>query len=365
MSDKMFYLLMAGVATTVGIGIYFMWNSDTVTPEEIQKKPEIEIKIPTTIDPSATKARIISAEPPQLLSWPEQESTLIDQEIKKVPLAVQEIPSCTFIVLSVGKEFTFDHLEDALEILRQKDPATLKIVFEKSKLSSVDEKKFRQWLARVGDYIFARRLVLIKNTGEVIRNAIFARAKAAEIEQRGNILLSGDGEKWEITIRGLGNYIDEIRVVAQDIILKALSSPQSIKRPPPFEGTTISKRLNDYTLTEDQGKMADALIRKITWDASFQQFAIKSNLLAFLPLYDFRHVPNISEIQKSQLENLYGKYYQEFYEEIIVNNIGESKVSPENLDIILGKTSSWLEESLVEWVSQADISTIIKNSLFI
>lgn len=409
--DKIIFATVSGVAALI-IGVTMCWyfKGPSCEPEpEVPTTTVAEIPVaPPTITtrlvtpPSSPTLQQMYVETPPVYkpnSGPADVVIEMNNTDGGAPVALVEENPISFTCV-VENQDSSDHetLEDAIENLqlRKKFASTsafsLKIYFPpKMILDHKTREQFRSWLARVGDYIYVLRMLnVVDPDAKVMRNPDLSRILPNEdshstgtpaIAVRGNVKLIENEDEWNIEIRGLrervadGNRekdvasVDGINEVAK-IILRALGSPEHMIDFPGFPVERMSNFINNRLVGTGQKKLdsketnlTNNFLRLTTYDKYFRG-VIKDNLRSFLPLVSFVDTPNILPEQKEKLIVETNKFADHFIEKLLPKISTKPNDSTDCLFDLRVDIYHPLIKSLLTWMVESDVKTIIKQSLF-
>lgn len=297
-------------------------------------------------------------------------------------------PKITFLPIDdSGSKITYGCLDDALEAINKlkSDKISLKITFNGKAINeAIGKDKFRSWLARVGDYIFARRMEIVEDLEQVIKNAELARTNSDDVDRYGCALFSENADDWSVEIRGLSGQVEEVRKVA-GMIIKAATESSKINY---FEGF-ITNNIGDYVdeyinidngekdknnqrkpLNKAQRQIINGLLHEMVYDRKFEELKIKSNRFAFLALTDFAAAPNIRDNQKVVFDEAGWEFFDGFDEKVLTL-LKEDLAEQKDLKELQKRTEEVLKITKVEiygllrtWVKSASVATILEGALF-
>lgn len=274
-------------------------------------------------------------------------------------------PDIQFIIQTQGeKERAFSDWPSASSALDQlprnlERSFSFSVRFAPSVITqSRSEDEFRNWLTGVGEYIFARRIILVKDLVHVIRNSELRKAKPCDTSKHGCALFNPQEHLWEVKIRGLENYPQELKQVVEKIMLPALKNPTTMARYKPLKTKKISEWLKGekIEITNDQIKIVDAFLKLCT----LLPGPPTDNLSAFLPAVCFEELPSAD---RQKIIDLRSGFLKRFNEQILVS-AAQAKASHQIVEKINDDHYVWLTNKLRQWVQGGNISDLVLRSLF-
>ncbi len=366
----------------IGAGVF--WGGYSLTRSWWQPRtPLITANPLRTLTPSSEPTPAVTP-PSEVIQSPSpvQEIVLNEPEPESIPpVVVVEQPKArdVLFLVAVGgeEEEAFDTWEAAKHKLSNaSQPLSLSLEFSPELITDHhDEAYFRAWLARVGDYIYARRMIWLgDNVRQVLQYRELGRVLAHEVEERGCVLLE-KGEKWRVSIRGLEQHPEELIKVGEEIFARAFNAPDTLALCETLKEKKISEILSEmgYSLNKAEVALSDLFLQACTHNTAMRQNSI-NNLGAFLPLVPFEEMANLPEKEqgyiKGQKDAFFNDYYSNVVENVIQANIGKTKATPKvlqkllNEDLIAGESYQWLANRLQKWTNDSDISSSLLRSLF-
>lgn len=285
-------------------------------------------------------------------------------------------------------------VEDWLNGSDAKFFSSLSVEFSKSLIADVD--KLNNWLLRLGDVIFVRRLELAKvassqvpitidssgsenegddeiteilsttpsiNLENYIRNPTFRRASIKQPDC-GLTQLFVNKDNYTIKIKGLINAPSEYIKITQ-AIERVIHKPQQMANCaiPDLKKISIWLQEQQCELNPAQCQSVDFLLDDMTVTAKMQeQGEIKSNLQAILALVIFEEIDNLQAHQRSLISSERNKFLNDFYKIIEPDLKNAEEINQQKL---MNKHREWIERELLEWTEKTKIRKILYNSLFI
>ena len=390
-SGKTIGILVAAGLFFAGFSILYSWRQ----PLPQRRITPSALRTTTQTEAAPTHRQIIAENSSGLIDQaPPQPVEAVQEELQE-ELVIEEIAvSNSFFLVAVGNEQDGDFVswEDAktrLGLLAETHrapesqkyvgpPIRLKIAFSpdlirKPNQEILEEAHFRGWLSRVGDYIFARRMLLIGDLKDVIRNPDLMRASASDVDKRGCALfLQTEDEKWQVVIRGLEQHPQELQVVGEEIFLRALTEPSLMAACEPLKVNHISDVLLDMklSLTSDQESLVDGYLDACTCSTAMKNLEITENLGAFLPLVAFSEIPSITEQERGFIEGLNTGFFNEFHQVFVINTIKKARANIKNLNALITNKGAndrylMLVDRLRTWTEKTRLSALLLRSLFI
>lgn len=391
----MFRLL--GIAFCVAaVGLYFVWSpfnpkntrteqkqiKHATSPAPSEKKqvetdpPKEPVRLttqenspppsPATLTQNADNGQfdspVTTASPGQLTTT-SSSMTVNSHEVTQPPSTAILSPNIQFIIQTQGeKERLFSDWPSAASALdqlprNQERPFSFSVRFAPSVITqSRSEDEFRNWLTGVGEYIFARRIILVKDLAQVIRNSELRKAKPCDTSKHGCALFNPQEHLWEVKIRGLENYPQELKQVVEKILLPALKNPTTMARYQPLKTKNISEWLKgeQIQLTSNQTVIADAFLELCT------RLRGIDNLSAILPLVCFEELPSAD---KQKIPDLRCNFLKRFNEKILVS-AAQAQPNKETYEKLIQAHYGWFISKLRQWVEDAKISDLMLRSLF-
>lgn len=260
-----------------------------------------------------------------------------------------------------NKYYEYDSLKkalDKLKLLKENTQSiqTLKIGFpSKLILDYKTKEEYHLWLARLADYIFVSRFLLIEDTTQVVRNKEFKRVGPNKITKRGNIIFSEDKDFWWVEIRGLTSFVDEMQAVA-NYVEQAIKAPKTMSPCAEFAVQDLSTRISAFLEKNKRDALKKGIPELIDKFVGF----CSENSKGFLTQVDFTKAENITDIQCKNLITETLNFTNEFNKKIIpVIHKFSSDTECRNTNY---KTTIIL---LKDWVQKTELSEILKQSLFI
>lgn len=294
-----------GLAGIFTISLYFKWPWSYFTTQRKAIEPKKELVIQTTEkakEEESSKKLPNQPEPKPAVNdassdarnsgQPEQEQK---PKEKLSSIASQDAPKAQiFYAIELGDEdersFSDWELAKTELMKREVEGLTVSVEFSANIITKHhDEAYFKNWVIRLGEYIFAQRVVLIKKMGNVIRNADLVRGDPCDGQQRGCALFQTEDQKFKIIIRGLGKHPKEIVTIVEEIIHRAFENPKSIANCSPIKFKNMSayfKALNKQ-ITKNQTKLVDDYVTVCTLEKAMTSKGVTNNSGAFLPLVSF------------------------------------------------------------------------------
>lgn len=356
MSDNVFYGLVAGVVIVGAAsfyGIYTYFNSNSV----VNQVQTTQITTPTPITPRPAEKITGSNSTPSLVQSIAVSSSVVVEKgnlLKKIKFAVPDKDKFWHY---------YSSLEDAIDKLKTLESGdwVLKIGFPSQLiLSSKTKEEFWAWLARVGDYIYARRFSLVRDTTDVVRNKIFYRAQADNISEKGNIIFSEETDFWWIEIRGLEKSVEEIQKVA-GFIERAINAPETTNACAEFITQALSSKISMYLLLQKELALKD---KEVTLINDLVKFSHTNSLGCPLES-DFSQAESITDTQRLKLQEEMNNYLKNFIEEILPKISAQPNAEREQCLAVRGACYQKLVLSEKKWVIQTLLSNILEQSLFI
>ncbi|OPZ24209.1 MAG: hypothetical protein BWZ03_00270 [bacterium ADurb.BinA186] len=353
-----------------GVSLFNSWNRPN-TPHRIA--PTVRPVAHAPIEqPAAQSGALVNSEtPPSINSQP---IVVIDEQVPVLENSEEHNPLKEVVLVVSSREGTKDFTnweaaKDEINLFVGDTTGALGLSIKFPKdiiLASLTEPQFRQWLSRVGDYIFAKRLLLNGDLGHVLRNTKgLMRTPASLVHERGCALFAANGDTWEVTIRGLEEHADELIAVLENIFERALNKPQSMTQCKPLKVGKMSDILVKRTdLSKNQKILTDALIKKCTLSTDMMKQNINSNLAAFLPLTAFIDLLTLKPGESTQLNDANEQFLENFTKEVLEKNINKLEATAENLEIVIKNSYDTIILYLKNWLEQSKIDSILLNSLF-
>jgi len=359
MSNNVFYGLVTGAVIIGVVGIYSAVSyinraptqSDTT---EIKSLPPTDkpLEEPKKIIADSHHASLVSSIATNSMAAIEREKML-----KNIKFAVSEDEKSWHYYLS---------LEDAIEKLQTFTSPNLvfKIGFpSKLVLEHKTKEELSSWLARLGDYIYATRFSLVEDTTDVVRHEEFFRAQAQEITECGMVIFSEDKDVWWVEIRGLENFVDEIKKVA-GFIEKAITNPEAMSPCADFSTQDFSSKISLYFLSKKQRDFKALNDKEVSLVDDLVYFS-HANSRGCLLESDFSEAENITDSQgetlKAEMNNFIINFNREF-----LPVIGEQPDSERAQKIaVRGACYAGFVVSEKRWVIKTELSKILEESLFI
>ncbi|MCA9508842.1 MAG: hypothetical protein KC505_10520 [Myxococcales bacterium] len=227
-----------------------------------------------------------------------------------------------------------------------------------------DEKVFRRWLARVGDYIFVRRLEITDDWANILRNKDgLLRSAPSKIHERGCVLLSDNDKDWHIMLRGFENHALELITVIENILVPAFSQTKNMADCPPLKTKKMSDALKDFhhKMSGNTIQLIDHYINKCVVSRDMD---IKINLTAFLPLTDFVELNSIENNEKEIIVAANEVFFNKFWQLMENNNVTKLKATPANLDNLIKASYVQTIDLYKIWLQESQLSSFLLKSLF-
>lgn len=388
MASKSLWIFLGIGTLAVGIGSYFLYRfpfwQRTVTPPPpfvaVSPPPQMPALSPPSVAPSTIEVRrenqgvLVQADETHEESG-ESEKDVSPGEVVTEPLHF----AFTYFSSKKQKTKQFDnwaelsHFLDRFEYFDDKE-LQLIIEFPSTLLGDTQnfvrtKKQFCRWLTRMGDYIFTRRLVTIRNSFNVTTSMEYMRVDEDHVTQRGCALFTSAGGKWKLSLRGL-NSLSEIKVVGQ-LIVAALVDGKAMAKVsgaiPAYAPSHFLNRRDDATrLTEYQLGVADKLLKGFTRSREMKEEGIESNYGAFLLLSHFENIRGISRSEAEEFLALRGEFLSYLIEEVLKDNLKHIDYdSEENFRALCIEHHGNLLSFASRAASKIDLSEIILRSLFV
>lgn len=284
----------------------------------------------------------------------------------------QALPEGIVIIIALqnGAEYSFTDWSQAstkLDELASAYDVRLRIEFPSEIiLRHHDEESFRAWLARVGDYIFAQRILLIKDVAEVVYDVDLMRVKSHDVHVRGCALFLPGLDRWGVQIRGFETHPTELKMVVEQILFRALRQPERIAPCQAIRGQKMSALLKSYgkKIDQTQSELLDGLMKYSTLNDLMISKKIEMNLGAYLPLVAFETLP-MESFESSVIVEEREKLIQEIYSFIVIENISDLGRTEENVKELWRKCYKWLFFKLRTWTGETDLPNLLWRSLFL
>jgi hypothetical protein len=378
-------ILVAAGIFTFGFKSFFVSNKPKkIDNTEYTKKNDLPApQSKTTESPKSVKRQqqkelpseivVIAPEPPTAseTSSPTTINAPVNTSAPKSKAAYSDL---SFAIDINGQKNYFkdwDELKLAIDIY-SKDPANNLVVilgFAADRITQHQtEDEFRAWISRVGDYIFARRLALIGDLKEVIRNSDLMRTSACDVHKRGCALFVSKSARWEVEIRGFEKHPAELKILVEKILQPALNNPETMSKCKSLQVTKIATCLKDIKkeLTDNQNKLVNAFLKLCTWDDDMNSRGIADNLGAFLPLVSFEDLPNISKRERRLVKYKRYGFLNEFNGFVVLATLKDDPApNKESARMIRTSAYEWIIGELRKWTNETDISTLLLRSLFV
>lgn len=390
----MFKFLM-GIMLGVGIAgasisLYLSWNGLTIAP----RQPIAQATATPTPTVTGHQAPIgdddedegeeeVSSneeegDPDQEDNSSGNEGLQIESESDMPKLVAGQEPFMVFVLRQFDGEkerFTMlEDLESRLKLLGHSPHVSLRVKLPRDFFGDNGENKFRQWLVRLGDYIYSRRLCLaaadLEKVSQTMRatqeNFKLMRTNPDDVGSRGCARFSQTADSWKVDIYGLEAHPEELLIVARDIFWRAFQEPNSIADCDYLRVRPMSHLLaeNGFELEQNQQRLVDGLLKM----AMKSQTVDIDNLISFFPLISAGAV-NFSTEDIKIIEQSSNNFASEFNRKIVAqvkNFLPTSDVKPEakHLNELSRNHYYWLVQKLNKWVKETKISEILLRSLF-
>lgn len=362
--DKYWTAVAGFVVVGVGvcIGAYLWLRPEVETqenpPNKPIEKPILKSEQNAQVIPKPTKRIILPTSQEQTQERPNPPEEIIIPQEQKLKFS--------FMAVKNGEELLerndIDNVINDLKLLKEKctvSSYTIKITCPKT---IIPEKKLRSFLSRETLYIFTRRVMMADDLFDVLRDPQFAPTPFDQVHLRGNTLLCAKDGRWQIEIRGLNNNIEEMEIVAKDIIY-ALENPTKIIDFAGFNGVHPQGKISG--LNQTQEKLVSRVLWYMTCDGSkYKAFQQSDNWTAFLPFVDFSEAPNIQPAQAKLLKKKNKQYIEDLRTNVISSINSDAKVDLATINLIFDNTEEWLYSGFSAWVNDVDLATLIRQTFF-
>jgi hypothetical protein len=356
----------AGIIVVVGTSVYFFWRQPLITHKANAATPAVTTSVPTVVAPSAL---------PNIGEVPSPDAPQMTQAMDEVPEAAASaeagVPNQISWTIRVDEEnFVFDDWNSVQTELAKSDDKNVELwaEFDKDILSNVPEIKFRDWLARVGDYIYARRVLLSQDQPKnmpgglisVVRDEPLMRTRGPHVHKRGCALLVDQGQRWQVKIRGLEYQPDELAIVGEEILLKAITEPSSMAECTSINLQKIGKCFGAKELTVNQTKLMNWFVKYFTRSTAMKNALADepetlTDLGNFLPLLALTELPYLNQEDLDYIKNAHTGFFNEFYRKVGPGFKDDAEVK---------ECFTSLAVPFRVWADTANLSVLFKNSLF-
>jgi hypothetical protein len=349
-SDNILYgliggALIIGVVTVYYSVSYFTSSAEQNTEETVENNtPEIR---PDQTD-SVSYARLASE---------------IATNTNYVLLREDMLKNLRYTLENSKKYYEYASLARVLEEFKKHEEEanlSIKIGFPAQLILDFKPKEdFHAWLARLADYIFVRRFLLVPDTTQVVRNKDLKRVGPEKITKRGNILFSEKEDFWWVEIRGLNNFTDEIKTVA-NYLEQAIRTPQTISACSSFPVEKLKTKIGAFLRENNQVPL------KVEVNKLISEFVAYSseNPQGFLPQVDFSNAENITKLQRETLAVETHNFLSKFNTKIIPVM---KELPCDDAQCKEDRTNNYITAIglMKKWIQRTELSKILEQSLFI